>query len=141
MARSCVCLSCVLCELVIQDHASRNKSLIHMFNQILVAGLPTRMHRLCVLVSITDGRGANQGRLEFCDPDGDVLVRGLSQVVFTDPTLVFDLCYEFRDVIFRKEGRHTVSFWLGEELVIMRPFTVQVHKVAGQPNGGQAANN
>ena len=128
MPRSCVCLSCVLCELVIQDHATRNKSLIHMFNHVVVAGFPTRMHRACVMVSITDGRGISRGRLEILDPENKVVVFGASQVDFTDPNIIIDLCYEFRDIEFHKEGRHIINFWLGGELVVMRPFTVQLHQ-------------
>ncbi len=130
MPQSCVCLACIVCELVLQDQDSRNKSLINMFNHVIVVALPAQMYRLCVLVSITDGRGEAEGRLELRDPDGELLITGASQVKFTDPNVVFDLCHEFRDIVFRKEGRYHFNFWLGGELVVMRPFVVRVRAPA-----------
>lgn len=133
MPRSCVCLACVLCELVIQDQETRNKSLINTFNHVMVAALPAQMYRLSVLVSITDGRGEAEGRLELHDPEGVVMIRGVSRVPFRDPTVIFDLCYEFRDVSFRREGRYTVNFWLGDDLIVMRPFMVQCRQNVPPP--------
>ena len=131
--KSCVCLSCILCELVIQDQETKNRSLINMFNHVMVAQLPARMHRLSILVSITDGRGQSQGKLEIVDPEGAPVIRGVNPVVFRDPTVIFDLCYEFRDVVFHKEGRHNINFWLGDDLVVMRPFTITCRPVPHGP--------
>ena len=132
--KSCVCLSCILCELVIQDQETKNKSLINMFNHVMVAALPARMHRLSVMISITDGRGASSGKLEILDPDGTPVIRGTNPVTFHDPIVIIDLCYEFRDVLFHKPGRYSINFWLGDDLIVMRPFTITCRPA---PQGSQ----
>lgn len=125
MPQSCVCLACILCETVLQDQQTKNKSLINMFNHVMIGQFPAQMYRLSVLVSITDGRGESEGRLEIDDPDDEPVIQAVTRIQFHDPTVIYDLCFEFRDVVFRKAGRYSVNFRLGDELVVMRPFQVK----------------
>ena len=60
----------MVCDAVIEDSRSRNKSLINMFNGILTPAVPARHDKMCAFVAFSGGRGSVPIALRLCyDPD------------------------------------------------------------------------
>src|SRR5919198_1052031 len=51
------CVAIVICNEVIEDKWTNNKTLVGLFNSIAAPGLPAHHHRMFIMVSLTDGRG------------------------------------------------------------------------------------
>ncbi len=128
--KACECLAIDLCELIIDDIHSRNKSLIHMFTRIVAPALPVRFYRFCVYVALTDGRGEQEARLEIVRPSQTPLLEMRGAVKFPDPTQVVELVFEFHDLIFPEEGKYAVNCYVGDSAIISRPFHLSLAKPA-----------
>ncbi|MFH0911125.1 MAG: hypothetical protein V1918_06450 [Planctomycetota bacterium] len=134
-SRSCVCLTIELCELVIDDIRTRNKSLIHIFNQINVEALPVQLRRLFVYVTLTDGRGQQDASIKIVGPmqapEGreDLQPKELlslhGPIEFKDPNAIVEMIFEFRDLVIPEEGKYHVEFWVGRDTLFSRPFYVK----------------
>ena len=51
------CLAMLLCDYLILDAETHNKSLIGIFNRVQAAKFPVRHDRMHVFVALTDGHG------------------------------------------------------------------------------------
>ena len=122
------CLSLILCDSVIEDSRSRNKSLINMFNGILSPATPVRHDKMCAFAAFTGGRGQVPINLRLCyDPDyATDLLRLGGKVQFTaeNPHSVVDMVFEIRGFVFPNFGNYTFELLGGESLLMSRRFTV-----------------
>lgn len=122
------CVSLIICETVIEDARSRNKSLINMFNGILAPRLPARHDRLCAFAAITGGRGKVNVVLRLCydkDYEKDLLhLEGEVEFPASDPNAVVDLVFEIRGFVFEQFGNYTFEVVHGQVPLLTRRFTV-----------------
>jgi hypothetical protein len=122
------CLALVVCETVIEDFRSRNKSLINMFNGILAPQTPVRHDRMCAFAAFTGGRGTVPISLRLVRDaawDEDLMRLG-GQVDFppNDPNAVVDLVFEIRGFVFPEFGAYTFQLLAEEHILAMRRFNV-----------------
>jgi len=119
-------LAMVICQMVMRDEATKNVSLVGLFNQIKGPGLPLVHDRLHVFLSLTDGHGKQPFRLECRAPDESVVFEAKGEVHFRDPLEVTDLNIEIRGLLFAVAGNYVFEFSCGGELLTMRRFSVVV---------------
>jgi hypothetical protein len=128
MALQPICLSLVLCDSVIEDFRTRNKSLINMFNGILSPAVPVRHDKMCAFAAFTGGRGKMPISLRLCfdkEYETDMLrLGGAIQFPPDDPQAVVDLVFEIRGFVFPKFGNYTFELMCDEVPLMTRRFTV-----------------
>ena len=121
------CLMVAVCEAVVIDQMTNNKSLINMFNRVHAVGFPVLHPRLCVVVSLTNGRGTLPLVMRMKHLSSDEVIHSMSgRVVFGDPMAVHDLVFDFRGVLFSKAGDYVVELVSGERIVGQRRFAVEL---------------
>ncbi len=122
------CLALVLCDSVIEDARTRNKSLINMFNGILTNAIPVRHDKLCAFTAFTGGRGKVPISLRLCwdkEYDKDLLRLG-GDVDFPrdNPNGVVDMVFEIRGFVFPHFGNYSFEVTCEGVPLMMRRFTV-----------------
>jgi hypothetical protein len=124
------CLSLVLCENVIEDKRTNNKSLIGLFNRITGPTLPLLYPKLCIVVSLTGGRGTVPINIRISSLQNNEEILKLSgEVTFNDSLAVIDLVLECRNVPFKKAGVHAMTVYAGtEQMIVERRFEVSVNE-------------
>jgi len=129
------CLAIVLCDYVIEDKATNNKSLIGLFNRINASNFPCQHPRMVIFISLTDGRGKTDLEV-FIEKSEDrrEIFKAEGKVDFNDPNHVIDIVFDLRGVAFEEPG----SFFVGirsssGSLIGERLF--HVHHVKAEPGG------
>ncbi len=67
-------LAMLLCDYLIMDAETRNKSLIGIFNTINAAKFPVRHDRMHVFVALTDGHGVYSASLKVKNARGEEIL-------------------------------------------------------------------
>lgn len=134
------CLAFAICDTVIEDALTRNKSLINMFNGILAENVPAIHDKLCVFVALTGARGQVPVRLRLCyDPEyeKDLLagfgIDHMVQFPANQPQTVIDMVFVIRLLRFPHFGSYTFEILCEDVPLIARRFSVQRPPVAGMP--------
>lgn len=122
------CLTLVLCDAVIEDRRTRNKSLINMFNGILTSQVPMRHERMCAFAAFSGGRGQVPIALRLSldeDYATDLLrLGGMVDFPASDPKAVVDMVFEIRGFVFPVYGHYTFEILADDFPLMMRRFTV-----------------
>ncbi|MGE0712292.1 MAG: hypothetical protein AB7N76_32670 [Planctomycetota bacterium] len=122
------CTALILCDAVIEDVRSHNKSLINMFNGVLSPQVPVRHDKMCAYASLTGGRGLVPISLRLCldqfyERD---LLRLPGEVDFPrdNPQGVVDMVFEIRGLVLPAFGPYTFEVMCDEVPLLARRFTV-----------------
>jgi hypothetical protein len=126
------CIAIVLCAEVIEDKRTSNRTLIHLFNTINVARLPARQPTLCVLYSLTDGRGEWTVRLTIDTPSGQTLFQADNRIVFHDPLGTIDYVAEILGLPLAEAGEYRIELSCGHRPLGSRRFRV-IEQAQGDP--------
>ena len=123
-------VSLLICDQVIDDRLTKKKSAIGLFNTVLVPSLPTRIHQLAVMATLTEITGRTPLRLRLMrDEDNSVLMQTQGHVEAPDPLTMVDLVFAMQGVPIAKAGQYAFEL-LGEvDLLGRRRFRV----VVGRP--------
>ena len=125
-----VCIALLLCDQVIEDRTTNNKSFIGTFNQIQVAGVPALHPRFSVVVSVTDGLGpkhplkvqilrTDENHSEVCDFQYD------ANLNLKDPLEVTDVVFNVVNFPIKSVGPYLIRVTLGESKALyQRAFRV-----------------
>ena len=119
-------LSLAICETVIEDKRTGNKSVINIFDQISVPRFPYLFPRLTVFAALSGLHGDVQLRVRLVrlEDDRDV-VSGEGMVHATaDPLRVVDLVFALQNVPLEKAGAYAVELYGAGELLARRRFQV-----------------
>ncbi|MBI3320569.1 MAG: hypothetical protein HYZ89_08335 [Candidatus Omnitrophica bacterium] len=120
-------LALIICDAVIDDRDTNKKTLVGLFSNIGTRKLPFRHPALHVFVSLTDGNGAYKARLECRHRDSDDRVFELKgDIKFDNPNQVVDINFALQGVVFSKVGIHNFDFYLDEQIIVSRKFTVNL---------------
>jgi hypothetical protein len=134
IGRECpACVAIVICNEVIEDKWTNNKTLVGLFNSIAAPSLPAHHHRLFIMVSLTDGRGHWPVVLEIEAPSGEELFKAEGALDFDDPLAVHDLVVEVRGLPLPEAGEYRVGLVCGLRPLASRRFTVVQE---GEPERG-----
>jgi hypothetical protein len=133
------CVSLIICDTVIEDARTRNKSLISMFNGILAQRVPARHDKMCAFVALTGGRGRHAITLRLCYDktyDTDLLsLQGEVDFPAADPHAVVDLVFEIRGFVFPEFGNYTFEVMHESVPLLTRRFSVNELPSAVPPAG------
>ncbi|RMG12536.1 MAG: hypothetical protein D6731_13605 [Planctomycetota bacterium] len=123
-----LCLALVLCDTVIEDVRTRNKSLVNMFNGILSPAVPVRHDKLCAFAAFTGGRGEVPISLRLCydkEYERDLLtLGGLVRFPADNPHAVVDIVFEIRGFVFPRFGAYTFELSCKGRPLMTRRFAV-----------------
>lgn len=115
------CLAIIICEGVIEDLRSRNRSIINTFNGITANKFPTRQDRLTVFFSLTDGYGEQPLRIELQKDDGSPPVFGIDgKIKFKSPLDIVEAAFDLRGVPLPSEGHYAVKLYVNSSLIAER---------------------
>ncbi len=131
------CLAMLLCDYVILDAETRNKSLIGIFNRINASKFPVRHDRMHVFIALTDGHGKYAASLQIRNSRGEEILSLGGEVDMKDPLGVAELNFAIRGMVIPEPGRYFVEFYCDGEMLIDRPFDAA--KWEGPPKGGGPA--
>lgn len=122
------CLALMLCDTVIEDRRTRNKSLINMFNGVLAPSVPVRHDKMCAFTAFSGGRGTVPIALRLCfDKQYEQdLIRLTGNLVFPpgNPHAVVDMVFEVRGFVFPQFGNYTFEVVHEEVPLMARRFSV-----------------
>lgn len=130
-----VSVAIVVCNEVIEDRWTNNKTLVSLFNSIHAPTLPTHHARMFILASLTDGRGEWPVSVQIESPAGEELFRAEAPIRFDDPIAVHDLVIEVRGLPLPAAGEYRVSVLCGGNLLCGRRFTVVQENPEGETSG------
>ena len=115
-------LAMLLCDYVIRDADTQNKSVIGVFNSVFAGKFPVRHDRMHVFVSLTDGHGDYKATLRIRPADGEPIFSRDGQRAMKDPLTVADLNFQIRGLMIPEPGRYFVEFLCDGELIVDRRF-------------------
>jgi hypothetical protein len=130
------CLAIVLCDYVIEDKATNNKSLIGLFNRVQAAKFPCSHPRMVIFITLTDGRGDTPVEV-FLERASDhrEIFKAQGRVEFREPNHVIDLVFDLRGVTFEEPG----AYFVGIRTAAGRVLGERSFHVAGIPAPGADA--
>ena len=118
------CVAIVVCNEVIEDKWTNNKTLVSLFSSIATSELPAQHPRMFILASLTDGRGDWPVLLRIESPSGEELFKAEGSIQFDDPLAVHDLVVEVRGLPLPEAGEYHVGLICGGRPLGSRRFTV-----------------
>lgn len=133
------CLLIALCNDVIEDKRSNNKSLIGLFSNINVLSIPAAHPRLYLVFSMTNMQGDVPVRVALRNPQGgeahfDNSVRAES------PDQVIDIVMQLDNLALPALGRYSFELWAGEHFLAQRYINVNMVQQQGQASGPAGQN-
>ena len=119
-------IALLICDRVVTDAVTHEKTLVSTFNQILATSFPCVHPRLTVFVAVTNGRGSTEAEIRCVnESEGQAVVFGMKGTIpFPDPNHVVEMSFQFNNVTFPRPGLHGVEFLCDGELVLQSRFQV-----------------
>ena len=114
-----------ICDMVIRDSTTNNRSLINMFNNINVQQLPVIHPRMAIVVAVTDARGAFplEVRIRHVEKE-DPILRVQGEAKLANPLVMDELVFDIRGLTLAEAGKHIVEVLSDDDLIGQRWFTV-----------------
>ena len=133
-------VSFLICDQVIDDKLSNKKSAIGIFNTILVPKMPTSIHQMAILASVTEiaGRAELEIRL-IRDTDNQVLFSGKGAVEAPNPLAGVDLLFAMQGLRIPEAGQYAFELLCNSEILGRRRFQVIVRPPPNAPPAPPAA--
>jgi hypothetical protein len=118
------CIAVILCNEIIEDKLTNNKTLVSLFNRVLTAQVPSNHPRMFVMASFAEGAGDWPVAISFRSPSGAEIMRFEGEVHFEDPLDVADVVVELRGLPLNEFGTHEVNVEIDGSLAATRRFVV-----------------
>ena len=129
-------VSFLICDQVIDDKLSNKKSAIGIFNTIIVPKLPTSIHQMAILASVTEIVGRIELEIRLVrDTDNAVLFSGKGHVEAPDPLAIVDLLFAMQGVKIPEAGQYGFEILSEAALLGRRRFQVWVRPPGTPPAG------
>ena len=119
------CISIIICNEVIEDKRTNNKTLVSLFNNITVNEFPCHHPRLFIMSSFANGEGQWHFSVIVRSPSGQVLINNTGTMMFLDPLSVLDIVMEIRELELKEEGAYFVDVSVDESVLAYRRFIVR----------------
>ena len=121
-----ICVAIVICNEIIEDKRTSNKTLVSLFNSVGVPALPATHPRLFLMASLTNLREDLRVTFSIKGPSGQEALRVNGEVSSGgDPLTVVDMVVEVLGLPIGEEGVHFVDVLTGDALLGSRRFTVR----------------
>ncbi len=121
-----ICLAINICNEVIVDARTNNKSLISCFNGIVTQSLPATHPRMFIMASLTNVFANSEITISARDPNYQEIMQFRAQIAASDPLAVHDLIVEVHNLQIPIGGTYFVDVLYQEKLLAERRFIVQV---------------
>ena len=119
-----ICVAVVICNDVIEDKRTSNKSLIGLFNAINAPQLPVTHPRMNVLASLTNAKADVPISLQITAPSGTEVMRAEGTVPMNDPLAVVDVVFEVNGLPVEELGTYMIDLFTGSHHLGGRRFQV-----------------
>ena len=119
------CISIIICNEVIEDKRTNNKTLVSLFNNISVNSFPCIHPRLFLMSSFANGEGSWPFSVVVRSPSGKELIRNSGTLTINDPLSVLDVVMEIRGLELTEEGAYFVDVIVEETVLAYRRFVVR----------------
>lgn len=127
-------VSLLICDQVIDDRLTRKKSVIGLFNTVIVPGVPATINRLVVLASVTEIVARTPLELRLVrDADNAVLFRSAGHVEAPSPLATVDLVFQMQGVRIPEPGQYAFELLSSGQILGRRRFQL----VVGRPRTGR----
>ncbi len=119
-------IALIICDRVITDAKTQEKTLVATFNRIMAEGFPCLHPRMSIFVAVTNGRGVTSTQLQCVTEDhkDEVVFRLDGSITFPDPTHVVEMSFQMNNITFNKPGLHSIEFFCEGELILQSRFEV-----------------
>src|SRR2546423_12723645 len=113
----------IICDKVITEAGTNNKTLISIFNNILSNTFPCIHHRMAVYVALTNATGPKQISLLLKLGSETVLQLG-GKISFPDPNSVVELIFNLTGVPFIESGAYCFEVHADDDYIFESRFNV-----------------
>ncbi len=114
-----VCVAIIICNEIIEDKRTSNKTLVSLFNSVGVQALPVTHPRLFLMASLTNLRTDLPVSFSIKSPSGREILRVNGAASSGgDPLAVIDLVVEVLGLSLGEEGVHFVDVLTGDAHVV-----------------------
>lgn len=123
-------IALLICDTVITDATTHEKTLVGTFNQILAKSFPCVHPRMTIFVAVSNGRGPTETAIRCVNESGEstVVFEMKGTIPFADPNQVVEMSFRFNNVTFVRAGLHSIEFLCDGELVLQTRFNVTTVK-------------
>lgn len=121
-------IALIICDRVITDALTQEKTLVASITNLRAARFPARHPRLTVFVALTNGNGQADCEIKCVnETEKGEPVFGMKGIVpFTTPMEVVELAFQFNNLTFPKPGLHSIEFLCDGEIVLQRRFSLRI---------------
>lgn len=119
-----LCIALLVCESVIQNSRTQNKSFIEAFNTMGAAAVPVNANRLMVVLTLTNVTGHGKFRLIINTPSGPELVRMECELTKGNPLEHYDWLFDLSGILLPEFGTYQINVHFEDEVLAGRPFTL-----------------
>lgn len=125
----------IVCDRVITDAATQEKTLVGTFNQLNSISFPCICPRMTVFVGVTNGRGSIETEIRCVnESEQNAIVFGMKGIIpFNNPNDVIEMGFQFNNIQFPKAGQHAIQLFCEGELILQRRFNLLTIKPPNQP--------
>ncbi|MGA2659816.1 MAG: hypothetical protein ABSH34_20120 [Verrucomicrobiota bacterium] len=118
-------IALVICDRVIVDATTHEKTLVASFNRIRAQFFPAMHPRMSFFISVTNGRGTMQGRIRCInESDQKPVFSASGPLIFKDPLHVVEMTFQVRNAVFPNPGVYNVEFLCDDDIILQRRFQV-----------------
>lgn len=122
------CVALLLCDYVLEDRRTGNKSFIGAFNSISGPKAPMRHDKMFLVISLTNVLEPCPIMVRIVQPEGAPLLEMKGEVRADSPLQVFDMIMELRGIVFPSVGQYAVEVACKSEVLATRQFEVTQRK-------------
>lgn len=130
------CLALLICEGVIEDSRSKNKTIVNTFNRVTALSYPVRQDRLSIFLSLTGGHGEHDIEVRIVRggvPAGEKPLRGVTgKVNFVNPLHVAELTIDIRGMTIPAAGGYVIELLVDGDVLKQRHFEAVLLKSGGK---------
>jgi hypothetical protein len=119
------CISVVICDDIYRDEQTKKLIIVGTFNQISAPAVPARHARMCVLITLTGGRGEHEMTVAIEHAEtGERSTEVSGPLELENPLLICDLNLTLNGAVFPAYGKYWLDVLVDGELIGQRPFQV-----------------
>jgi hypothetical protein len=119
------CLSVIICDDIYRDEDTKKLIIVGTFNTIHPHRFPWTHPKMCVLFTLTNGRGEYRMSLSVEHARSGVEIARISgPLKMTQPLAISDFNVVFQNLPFTTDGKYWVSVKVDDTIIMQRPFVV-----------------
>ncbi|MDR3707643.1 MAG: hypothetical protein P4L33_05045 [Capsulimonadaceae bacterium] len=119
-----LCVLLAICNDVIEDKTTNNKTLVNLFNGITAQSVPARHPKMCLVASITNIRSKVPVRFSVLGPSGSEVLSANGEANGNNPLEVLDIVVQLLGFPLPEFGEYRIELTSGDKYLMSRKFTV-----------------